>query len=521
MLFVCFHRIAAAAAAAAVIQNKSSFLNSYISLFFQPLFFFLLPDGVSVAAGDDKGTVRVWSMSRRRVRPEETGTTTITTTKTMTTTTTTMTTMDGGHQSCVTAATFSPDGVLMCSASKDGEIKLWSTSKKTKNTFYSSSPWGEEEEREDDESSGKLVRTLLGHIGSVDDVSFSPNGALLCSGGSDRVARLWDVDQGVLLESLAGHEEGIRSVSFSPSGLLLCTGAESGSDEVRLWDIATAAGGNGGGDGDGDGDDGNGGGGGNGGRFGSGGGGGGGHDELTRQWLRHLEQEEDLMAEESEASERNDEENGSERRSGGRVRCHSLYVHEHGVVRSVAYSPDGVHICSATSAVEVWNARTGEMSTRISGHGDGGARFVSFSPGGTKVVTGGSDGMVHVWDAADGAMLQTFIGHLDVVCCARWSSDGVSIVSCGGDGTVRLWDSNASSDSGSSPGKEGEDGARGSGGSSGGGSTVVVRSCLQVLHGHAGTVEYVIFSPDNRWLCSCGSDGRVLLWVSVVIYIFC
>ena len=67
-------------------------------------------------------------------------------------------------------------------------------------------------------------------------------------------------------------------------------------------------------------------------------------------------------------------------------------------------------------------------------------RSVSFSPDGTRIVSGPDDKTVKVWDAVTGAHLQTLEGHSDKVKSVSFSPDGTRIVSGSDDGTVKVWD---------------------------------------------------------------------------------
>ena len=68
----------------------------------------------------------------------------------------------------------------------------------------------------------------------VDSVSFSPDGALLATGGWDGMVILWDV---LTREKIIafGHTDAIRSVSFSPDGTTLAAGGEDGT--ILLWNV--------------------------------------------------------------------------------------------------------------------------------------------------------------------------------------------------------------------------------------------------------------------------------------------
>ena len=87
----------------------------------------------------------------------------------------------------------------------------------------------------------ELTATLEAHPSRISAMSFSPDGALLATGGFDSPARdhsvkLWDVGAKTLVATLEGHSGTIDDVSFSPDGALLATAARA--DEVKLWDMA-------------------------------------------------------------------------------------------------------------------------------------------------------------------------------------------------------------------------------------------------------------------------------------------
>ena len=65
-------------------------------------------------------------------------------------------------------------------------------------------------------------------------MGWSPDGARLVSGGSDRTVRVWEADSGRLLHTLTGHTRRVSAVGWSPDGSRLVSG---GSDRtVRVWE---------------------------------------------------------------------------------------------------------------------------------------------------------------------------------------------------------------------------------------------------------------------------------------------
>jgi WD40 repeat protein len=69
----------------------------------------------------------------------------------------------------------------------------------------------------------------------------------------------------------------------------------------------------------------------------------------------------------------------------------------------------------------------------------GAVRSISFSPDGTRVVTGSEDGIIRLWDSATTRVL-AMCSHDGPVADARFSPDGKNIAFAGRSGDVRIWD---------------------------------------------------------------------------------
>jgi WD40 repeat protein len=76
-----------------------------------------------------------------------------------------------------------------------------------------------------------------GHAGTVDALTFSPDGRWLASGSSDRTIRVWDLSTGRTICTLEGHTDDVWSLSFSPDGKHLASASQDGA--VRIWDAGS------------------------------------------------------------------------------------------------------------------------------------------------------------------------------------------------------------------------------------------------------------------------------------------
>lgn len=84
-----------------------------------------------------------------------------------------------------------------------------------------------------DDSSGRDIRTLIGHSGPVYSTCFSPDRSLLVSASEDGTARLWSLHTYSNLVVYKGHNCPVWDVDFGPRGYYFATAAYDHT--ARLW----------------------------------------------------------------------------------------------------------------------------------------------------------------------------------------------------------------------------------------------------------------------------------------------
>jgi len=157
-------------------------------------------------------------------------------------------------------------------------------------------------------------------------------------------------------------------------------------------------------------------------------------------------------------------------------------VHHNAEVWSVAFSPDGKQIATASQdgTAKIWDAFTGKELLTLSSH-IGSVNGVAFSPDGKLIATASDDQTVKVWDAATGTELLTLSGHTALIYRVAFSPDGTHLVTASTDNSAKVWDITT--------GRE-----------------------LFTLSGHDAPVFDAAFNPDGTRIATSGADGTVRVW---------
>lgn len=333
------------------------------------------------------------------------------------------------------------------------------------------------------------LKVMSGHDDDiVNNVVFSPDGALLASSGDDGTVRLWDASTGKEHgEPLTGHTDMVEFVAFSPDGERLASASDDGT--IRLWSAES---------GQPSGEPMR------------------GHDGTV--WSVSFSPKGDRLASVGDDGTVRLWNTASSRQSGAPL------TNEGNPIIGVAFSPDGKRVATAgvgDKPVRIWDADSGRLLRTFEGHSSA-AVSVSFSPDGRRLASSSWDKTVRIWDADTGIpVTQPLVGHGAAVNDVTFSRDGRRLASASWDNTVRLWDANTGAPIGEplrghtnvvtsvafSP-----DGHRLASTSWDGTVRLWSADAATPLSGHTADVNTVVFSPDGSRLASGSSDGTVRLW---------
>ncbi|MDZ7343970.1 MAG: WD40 repeat domain-containing protein, partial [candidate division KSB1 bacterium] len=318
-----------------------------------------------------------------------------------------------------------------------------------------------------------------GHLGPLRQMTFSPDGRLLISGGADHTIIVWDFARRERLATLADHETRINAMTFSPDGRWFATGDDSGRvivwEAARLAKVAVLRG----------------------------------HRGAINsigfaphgRWLVTSASDESMLLWEVRRWTKVGEMPSTHHFHTANFRFTpngEQLVDPFGKILDLAtwqlfenearppfkgsryaFSPDGNTVVSVCSRGMVYFSKMqGQGGTnRYPAHRFFG-RAAAFSPNGRLVATGAED--IVLWDAEAQTILSRF-EHTDNVWSLAFTPDSRWLVSGHGDGAILVWD-------------------------------IVERRRIASLNGHSAPIHTVAFSPDGKRLASAGKDRSIIVW---------
>ena len=155
-----------------------------------------------------------------------------------------------------------------------------------------------------------------------------------------------------------------------------------------------------------------------------------------------------------------------------------------GIVRAVAVTPDGRRLVSGGDdhTIRIWNLASGKLERTLEGHTDS-VRAVAITPDGRRIVSGGTFDAVRVWDLASGKFVHTIVGQAGyrAVYSVAVSPDGRRVIWGGAGAAVQVWD-------------------------------LASGRIERTLKSQDSTVRAVAISPDGNSALSGGDGGKVQVW---------
>jgi hypothetical protein len=133
----------------------------------------------------------------------------------------------------------------------------------------------------------------------------------------------------------------------------------------------------------------------------------------------------------------------SHKKGIGTLATGALFKHPPGLVKCIAFSPDGRSVAASgyyDEIVEEWDVSSSRERQRWSGGGGDAAWWIAFSPNGELLAACFLSRGIRLWSDTNGSQVSRLYGHSGGVLQLAFAKSGGTLASCSNDGTVRLWD---------------------------------------------------------------------------------
>ena len=295
--------------------------------------------------------------------------------------------------------------------------------------------------------SGRERLILSGHSDDLLGVSvrFSPDGNRLITTSADGTAKIWDISTGEELLTLRGHTATLFEGIFNPDGKFAATSSKDNT--VRVWEVNSG-------------------------------------EELFKieipdPGLISFDPEGKYLAVTSfrlisDSIEIWDVSSG--------LKVQTLPGHDQGTTGAL-FNSNGTQIISVgqDQKIKFWDLGSGSEVLTLGGNAL--IYTMALSPDGSRIATGGRNGIATVWDADSGDFLFSLPANTGILTSLSFSPDSKYLATGGTDQTTKIWDV--------SPAGTSE---------------------WMTLAEHTSVVESAEFSPDGRKIATASRDGTAIIW---------
>ncbi len=375
------------------------------------------------------------------------------------------------HNHYIGALAWSPDGKWLASGSQSAAIRIFNTA-----------DWS---------VANDIPKS---HLGRVNAVCWSSTSDRLASFGLDGVGKIRDTATNSVVATIRGHQGAVTSAFWSRNEDTLVTGSSDGT--IKVWNVneQTET-----------------------------------RDYVGRERVAWSPNGKCLAIRVTDPVSGEEMVRIVNSNDGSEVL--NLRLDGTGFIGPIAFSPDGGKLAVGVwrpGRLIVWDLETRQIVLDAVAHGFE-LRSVDWSPDGTRLVTGGEDGLIQVWDTGRLACVKSILGYSDEpfdVDCVIWNPAGTKFASSTRFGGVNVWDAETYTSllSPSSPKYDAggqyplswsPSGDRLAIGCSGGEifviDAVTGKECY-VAVGNSSIVRSVAWSPDGTRLASGGWDRQLKIW---------
>ncbi|MDH5603274.1 MAG: caspase family protein, partial [Cyclobacteriaceae bacterium] len=380
----------------------------------------------------------------------------------------------GSCSSCISTASFFPDGKSFITVARDDSVRYWNARTGKQLAKYFSKDGHEDIKISRD---GKYFGTLqkgifylfnyttgqqvntFGKYGEIESFDFSPDGKGVVLGGKNKTISILHRETFKTINVFSGYVnamedslkpnirtwiKNINAQVLSPSGKLMARGKIG--HIARIWDVETG--------------------------------------RIIRDFKGHTNTVTDLcFSPDGKYLATASADNTARVWEVETGRLVHILTYHGTVLFSVAYNQDGSKLLTGgwDGLIVAWDSEKGIPIGKYKPHDQYGVVEVSFSPNGLYIISGGLDQRLVMTEFDTGKPVREFIGHSNHVVSIAYSPDGKYMLTGSWDGLAKLWD-------------------------------LTTGLQVQRFGGHQGPVYDVSFNIDGKFIGTASMDKTARIW---------